>query len=109
MRARVVRTLVIDIWGYNWDITDPSDKRGDASTELKGKFGIWRAHKGRINYLFDYYMHEDALEESKSDPLFQEVCEFIYPAENRCFRGTWIEALEFIQKRLPTPLKEETP
>ncbi len=99
----MARTLEIDIWGYNWDITDPIDERGDSSTELKGRFGIWRAHKGKLNYLFDYYMHEHALQESKDDPLFQEICEFTYPAENLRFSGTFIDALEFIQNRLPAP------
>lgn len=97
----MARTLEIDIWGYNWDITDKSDERSDSSAEPKGKFGIWRVFQGKINYLFDYYMHESAIKESKSDPLFSEVCEFVYPAEEIRFTGTFIDALEFIENRLP--------
>lgn len=97
----MARTLIIENDCYNWDIGEngemPEHEGGD---EPRGNYGIWSTSKEKILYLFGYELYDRQIEESKKDPRFSEVCDFIHPQSGARFRGTWIEALEFIQKKL---------
>lgn len=83
-----------------WDITylTAELEAQDKGIEPMAMFRIWN---GRLNYLFNYGLRKSDIDISRSDPLFGEVCEFVYPTEEIRFTGTLIDALEFIQKRLP--------
>lgn len=102
----MARTLTITTPAYlNWKIGAEIYPEGKDIYDPWGWFALSQVREGRIEFLFNYDLSDREVELAKCEPLFAEVCDFIHEESGVKFRGTWIDALLFIQKTL----REETP
>ena len=67
--------------------------------EIDYGFGGSRSTKdSKIARIFDIDVRDSDLEKAQNDERFKEVCEFTHGKHN--FKGTFIDALEYIKKEL---------
>ncbi|MDR2081301.1 MAG: hypothetical protein LBP54_05385 [Campylobacteraceae bacterium] len=97
----MVRTLTIDIWGYEWDIS--SGLHGKQSEiEL---FGTIEVKDNKIAYMTNYDIFNREIKAAKEYDIFKEHC--IFKHVDTVFEGTFIDAFNYIQEKLTEHAKKQ--
>lgn len=100
----MIRELTIEFNTGSWFIEAPFT---DGNDILDMVFGGAKECGGKIVYLFDHgWVHTETIKKAKEREMFKEVCLFKDVTSGREFTGTFIDALEYIDKELVHYRKE---
>jgi len=93
-----VRSFTVGFLTGDWYVENIESAYGDIF-ETEAVFAHFRASNGKIVYLHDFgWVHEKSLEAVQNEPIYQEVCEFIF--DDKSIVGSFCTALVEIKKEL---------
>ncbi|MDR0468008.1 MAG: hypothetical protein LBG67_04070 [Campylobacteraceae bacterium] len=98
-----IRTLKIDIWGYEWDISFNGKRGDDVVPKLFRTVDILN---GKIVYVHDYSMSARNIKRAQEyGGVFLEEC--IFRHKEHTFKGNFIDAFIYIENHLESLAKAE--